>query len=113
MSWKQTPHASTAILISRGPGSRGVTSMIRNTSGEPVRSATTARIRSNDLVRRKPVRDDLPLAALGFHDRARQGAGMLVRRERQGGHQAGVVVLHAFERRDNRGFVSLAAGALE
>ena len=30
-SWKQTPQAATAILISRGPGSRAATSATRKT----------------------------------------------------------------------------------
>jgi len=43
-SWKQTPQAATAILISRGPGSRAATSATRKTSGGPGRSAMTARM---------------------------------------------------------------------
>src|SRR5580704_453697 len=113
-SWKQTPQAATAILISRGPTSRGATSATRSTSGGPVLSATTARIGLSSSVRcREPAGDDLPLAALGLHDRARKRAGMLVGRERQRRHQPGVVVLHAFQRGDDRGLVGLAAGALQ
>ena len=43
-SWKHTPQAATAILISRGPGSRAATSATRMTSGGPVPSVITARI---------------------------------------------------------------------
>src|ERR1700751_352487 len=111
-SWKQTPQAATAILISRGPTSRGATSATRRTSGGPVRSAMTARILP--LVRsREPAGDDLPRAALGLHDRACERAGMLVGREGQRRHQAGVVALHASQRTHDRGFVGLAAGPLE
>jgi hypothetical protein len=44
MSWKHTPHASTAILISRGPGSRATTLVTRKTEDGPVSSTTTARM---------------------------------------------------------------------
>src|ERR1700751_968740 len=114
-SWKQTPQAATAILISCGPTSHGATSATRKTSGGPVLSATTARISSSASLirRRKPAGDDLPHAALGLHDRARKRAGMLVGGEGQRRHQPGVVVLHAFQRGDDRGLIGLAAGALE
>src|SRR5579871_1448533 len=114
-SWKQTPQALTAIRISRGPTSRGAMSATRSTSGGPVLSATTARIGiAGSLVsRREPARDDLPLAALGLHDRTRERARMLIGREGQGRHQARVVALHAFQRADDRCLIGLAAGALQ
>src|SRR5665213_4354704 len=112
-SWKQTPQAPTAILTSRGPGSRAATSATRRTDGGPVRSATTARIGGCGSVRAEPAGDDLPLAAFCLHDRTRQRAGVLGCREGQRRHQAGIEIFEAFERADDRGFVGLATGALE
>src|SRR6476620_6730011 len=109
-SWKQTPQAATAILISRGPGSRAATLATRRTSGGPVLSTTMARIRiSRRSVRPEPAGDDLPLAALGLDDRTRQCAGMLGCLEGQWRHQAGVKTFHALERAHDRRLVGLAA----
>ena len=94
--------------------SRAATSSTRRTSGGPVRSTTRARIkqaRAQSAPSQPEMIFHLPFSAFMIAPDNAPACRSFENVERP--HQAGIVALHAFERRDDRALVGLSARALE